>query len=74
VNNKKKINEKEKWRPKKKETKYHFETIRRGVYYQNCYNVNYKTFFSKYANKMIIILINVPKKLCLKDVLQGKLF
>ncbi len=31
-------NEKEKRRPKKKETKYHFETIIRGVYYQNCYN------------------------------------
>ncbi len=43
--------EEEKWKPKKKETKDHFETIRRGVYCQNCYNEGHLTKECKLLNK-----------------------
>jgi len=43
--------EEEKWRPKKKETKHHFETIRRGVYCQNCYSEGHLTKECKLLNK-----------------------
>ncbi len=36
-------NEEKKRRPKKKETKDHFETIRGGVYCQNCHNEGHLT-------------------------------
>jgi hypothetical protein len=42
---------KKKWGPKKKEIKYHSETIRRGVYYQNCYNEGHLTKECKLLNK-----------------------
>jgi hypothetical protein len=35
--------EEEKWRPKKKEIKDHFETYRKGLYCQNCYNERHFT-------------------------------
>jgi hypothetical protein len=43
--------EEEKRRPKKKETKYHSETIKRGVYCQNYYNEGYLTKECKLLNK-----------------------
>jgi hypothetical protein len=73
--------EEEKWRPKQKETKYHFETYRKGVYCQNCYNERHFTkeckllkIFIRFVKKMIIILINVPTKHWMEDTLPGKLF
>jgi hypothetical protein len=43
--------EEKKQRPKKKETKDHSETIRRGVYYQNRYNEGHLTKECKLLNK-----------------------
>ncbi len=70
--------EEEKWRPKKKKTKNHFETYRKGVYCQNCYNERhllkeYKLLkkYIRFVDKMIIILINVPTKQWMEDTLLG---
>jgi hypothetical protein len=45
------FDEEEKRRPKKKDTKDHFKTIRRGVYCQNCYNEGHFTKECKLLNK-----------------------
>jgi hypothetical protein len=70
------LNEEEKRRPKKKERKYNFETIKRGVCCQICYDEDELTkeckllnFFVRYANIMTIILISVLAKQCSKDVI-----
>jgi hypothetical protein len=43
--------EKEKWKPKKKKAKVHSKTIRRCVYYQNCYNEGQLTKECQLLNK-----------------------
>jgi len=48
----KNYNEEKQWRPKKKETKDHFETCIRGVYCQNCYNEGHLTKLCKLLNKL----------------------
>jgi len=45
------FDEEVKQRPKKKETKFHSETIRRSVYYQNCYNERHLRKKCKLLNK-----------------------
>ncbi len=45
------FDEEKKWRPKKKKTKDHFETIKRGVYCQNCYNEGHLIKKCKLLNK-----------------------